>query len=179
MSAPGAQAPQALIEGRERFLGFVRSKVGDPELAEDILQDSFVKAVRGAPDLRDGDRLEAWFYSILRNSISDLYRKLHREPLHIDIEFAEDLPEDPQDFVVVCECFRAILPTLPPQYAELIEQIDLGGVTPSQVAVGAGINVNNLKVRHHRARKALRERLEQTCRICAEHHCLDCSCQPE
>lgn len=39
-----------------------------------------------------------------------------------------------------------------------------------------GRNANNLRVRHHRARQQLRERLEQTCRLCAKHGCLDCTC---
>jgi hypothetical protein len=39
--------------------------VADPDLAEDILHDSLLKALQGAPDLRDQDRLVPWFYRIL------------------------------------------------------------------------------------------------------------------
>jgi RNA polymerase sigma factor (sigma-70 family) len=46
-----------LLESRERFLGYVRARVSDPALAEDILQDSFLKALQKAPELRDEDRL--------------------------------------------------------------------------------------------------------------------------
>jgi RNA polymerase sigma-70 factor (ECF subfamily) len=155
----------------------VRSKVGDPELAEDILQDSLLKAIRAAPDLRDEDRMLAWFYSILRNSIADAYRRQSREPLTVDVEIGESFPDDPDDIASVCECFRAILPTLRPEYAGLIEELDLKEGAPTAVMDALGITANNLKVRHHRARQALRRRLEETCRVCAEHHCIDCTCE--
>jgi len=45
------------------------------------------------------------------------------------------------------------------------------------VAKELGITPNNLKVRRHRARQQLRERLEEVCRTCAKHGCLDCSCE--
>ncbi len=68
-------------------------------------------------------------------------------------------------------------PALKPEYAELIEKMELADGDPAQVAKQLGINRNNLKVRRHRARQALRERLEETCRVCAKHGCLDCTCQ--
>jgi RNA polymerase sigma-70 factor (ECF subfamily) len=170
-------AAQALVEGRERFLAFVRSRVSDPDLAEDILQDSLLKALKAAPDLRQEDRLTSWFFSVLRNSIADAYRRRVREPAHIDLEHFDMPAESEEDVAKACECFRTILPTLNPGYASLIEEIDLNGVDSSKVAAAAGITANNLKVRHHRARRALRQRLEETCRVCAEHHCLDCTCK--
>ncbi len=46
-----------LLSHREKLLGYVRSKINDPELAEDVLQESLLKALRAAPELRDDDRL--------------------------------------------------------------------------------------------------------------------------
>jgi RNA polymerase sigma-70 factor (ECF subfamily) len=62
--------------------------------------------------------------------------------------------------------------------AALIRQLDLGDASPESVASALGVTPNNLRVRHHRARQQLRERLEQTCRLCARHGCLDCHCGP-
>jgi DNA-directed RNA polymerase specialized sigma24 family protein len=77
----------------------------------------------------------------------------------------------------LCECFRELIPTLKPEYAALIERLELAEGDPAEVAGELNISRNNLKVRRHRARQALRERLEQTCRLCAEHACLDCTCK--
>ena len=77
----------------------------------------------------------------------------------------------------LCLCFEALLPSLKPEYAALIDRLDLKQEAPASVAGHLNLTANNLKVRHHRARRALRQRLEETCRVCAEHHCMDCTCR--
>ncbi len=168
-----------LLLSRERFLNFVTGRIHDRDLAEDIVQDSLLRALRAAPELRDESRLVSWFYSILRNAITDAQRKrsveLRRgEPLTESF----DLPEPPAEVeAALCECFRELLPSLRPEYAELVERLDLHEEPQAEVADALGITRNNLKVRHHRARRALRARLEETCRVCSEHGCLDCTCE--
>ncbi|HQT91639.1 MAG TPA: sigma factor-like helix-turn-helix DNA-binding protein, partial [Candidatus Kryptobacter bacterium] len=77
----------------------------------------------------------------------------------------------------ICECVSELIPTLKPEYAEVVKALDIQSEDPEDVSKRLGISRNNLKVRSHRARQALRKRLEDTCRVCAEHHCLDCSCK--
>ena len=62
---------------RERagLLAFVRSRLADPDLAEDVLQDSLLRAVRAAPDLRDDEKMTSWLYQVVRNAITDTYRR--------------------------------------------------------------------------------------------------------
>ena len=76
----------------------------------------------------------------------------------------------------MCECFRELLTVMKPEYAELIDRLELQPGDPSLVAQQLNIQPNNLKVRRHRARQALKQRLEETCRTCAVHGCLDCTC---
>ena len=78
---------------------------------------------------------------------------------------AEDEPEVEQR---LCECFRALLPMLKPEYAEVIEVLDLANESTEAATTRLGISANNLKVRHHRARQAARRKLEATCRVCAD-----------
>ena len=174
--APDAAAVEQLSASRDKFLAFIRRKVNDPELAEDILQDSLLKAIRSAPTLRDDERLLPWFYRILNNSVIDAYRRKGNEPAHVDVIFAEEVPEESAEHQAACECFRQVLPTLKPEYAEIIDSMDLQGRPADEESRRLGITGTNLKVRHHRARQALRKGLEATCRVCAEHHCIDCTC---
>ncbi len=169
---------ERLAASRERFLAYVRRRIADPELAEDLVQESLLRAVRAAPELRDEERLLPWFYRILRHAIVDAYRLQGRERKFRAAAEAEDAPEAPEEEAIVCACFERLVLALKPEYAELIRALDLGGETPSAVARRLAITPNNLKVRHHRARRALRKRLEETCRACAERHCLDCTCRP-
>jgi RNA polymerase sigma factor (sigma-70 family) len=168
-----------LLDAREQLLGYVRKRIDDPELAEDILQDSLLRAIRATPELRDPDRLLPWFYRILQNAIVDAYRRRgleRRHPAPID---GHEPAAPPEDEAVLCACFEALIPTLRPEYAELIRSIELGGEGTEAAAARLGVTPNALKVRRHRARQALRRRLEETCRTCAEHGCLDCTCRRE
>ncbi len=169
---------EQLLNERSRLLNFVRSKVDNPDLAEDILQESLLKALRAAPDLRDEEKLLPWFYRILNNAVIDTYRRRAVESKSIDKYAQEQVwVIEPEDDALLCACFRDLLPTLKPEYASIIESLDLSEGDPAQLAQALGITPNNLKVRRHRARQALRSRLEESCRVCAQHGCLDCTCK--
>jgi RNA polymerase sigma factor (sigma-70 family) len=174
---PSQPIETQLLQELAQFTNFARSRVGDPHLAADVVQDSLLKAIKSADQLRDDENVTAWFYRILRRSIIDLYRRRATNQAALErLERESDSPADNEEQRVACGCVETLIPTLKPDYAELIRRLDLGAETPEQVGIALGLNANNLRVRHHRARQQLRERLEQTCRLCAKHGCLDCTC---
>lgn len=162
-----------LLRERGRLLAFVRARIDNPALAEDVLQDSLLRAVAAAPDLRDDDRMAAWLYQVVRNAITDTYRRRAAAARAADAYAADAMT--PDDEARACACLLALVPTLKPEYAAVVEA-DLNGTTAEALADRLGITRTNLKVRRHRAHRQLRERLEQTCRACAVHGCVDCSC---
>lgn len=169
---------EVLLQHRGKLLGFIQKRVSDPDLAEDVLQEGLLKALRSADELRDEERLLPWFYRILNNAIIDTYRKHNMDQRYLEAYMREaDLDAQSEVDAALCECFRELLPSLKPEYAELIEQLDLQPGDPREIAGQLNILPNNLKVRRHRARQALKLRLEETCRTCAVHGCLDCTCQ--
>jgi len=170
---------QPLIDARQELLAFVRARVNDPDLAEDILQSSLLKAVRSAPTLEREDRLMPWFYRILRNGIIDSYRTRGAGPLEVPLlpELADEIEEESEVYRAACRCVLSLIPDLKPEYGHLIQALDIEQKPTEAVAADLGITPTNLKVRRHRARQALRRSLEQTCRVCAEHHCIDCTCE--
>lgn len=172
---------------RRSLLSFIESKVSDPHLAEDILQSSMLKALRAAPDLRDEDKLVPWLHRIIRNAILDALRArqradARREPFAADLaaELAAQRDEEAitlEDETLICLCFRALLPTLKEEYRVVIEELELKNRDPEEMAQALGITRNNLNVRRHRARRQLRQRLEETCTTCPEHGYFDCGCE--
>jgi RNA polymerase sigma-70 factor (ECF subfamily) len=78
---------------------------------------------------------------------------------------------------VVCECLHTQLPLLTAEHAEAIRRLDLDGEPREKVAAEMGVSVNNLTVRLHRARQALKRRLEEMCKACLEGGFLDCRCR--
>jgi RNA polymerase sigma factor (sigma-70 family) len=166
-----------LLANLKEFVGFARKRIGDPELASDVVQDSLLKALKAADEVRDEESAKPWFYRILRRTIVDLYRRRAvREKALQKFEQELNVTPSADEELLACACMERLLPTINPQYATLIQQIDLNGEAPEMVAAGLGITKGNLNVRHHRARQQLRRRLEEHCRICAKHGCLDCHC---
>ena len=170
-------AHPALLKHLNRFVGFARNRLSDPDLAIDAVQDSLVKAVRAAPEIDDEDRLIAWFYTVLRNTITDLHRRRGAEARALERLAGEPEAEmEPELHAATCACFEELLPAMKPEYREVLTSLDLGNEEPAAVAERLGITRNNLKVRRHRARAQLRKRLEESCGVCATHGCLDCTC---
>ncbi len=166
-----------LVEHLAEFVAFARQRVGDPELAADVVQDSLLKALRTGGDAGKIQDAKAWFYRILRRTLIDLYRRQDvrkRGAAVLEAELAATPTAEEER--VVCGCLDRLIPTLKPEYAALIRQVDLQGQSPETVAAGLGLTRNNLTVRLHRARQQLKDRLETSCRMCAKHGCLDCTC---
>jgi RNA polymerase sigma factor (sigma-70 family) len=171
---------RALMENLGEFVGFARRRLADPELAADAVQESLLKALRAADQIRDGESAKAWFYRILRRTIIDLYRRRDAQVRALEKLQAElDLPPAEEEERVVCACLERLIPTLAPQYGALIRRLDLEDESPEALTAELGISKNNLNVRLHRARSQLKRRLEETCRLCAKHGCLDCRCSYE
>lgn len=169
-----------LTENLSAFQAFAQSRLGDAELAADVVQEALLKALRAETNLEDGDNLVAWFYRILRNTITDLHRKRTSQARALE-QFGHELDAGPDEATrqVICGCLHRLLPTLKPEYAEVLRRVDLEERESSTVAASLNVTPGNLKVRLHRARQQLRERLVETCRLCATHGCLDCQCEAQ
>ena len=167
----------SLLANLNAFVTFARNRLGEPHMAEDVVQESLVKALAAERRPKSEEETTAWFYRILRRSIIDVYRRQGARTRALE-RFKQELPETPskQDERVLCQCFKRLLPMVPEQYRELLRQVDLEGHEPAEVASKLGLTKNNLTVRLHRARKHLREALSQNCGACSTHGCLDCTC---
>lgn len=175
-----AEVVASLVENHRRFLAFVERHVGDRGEAEEILQNAFVRGVERAASVRDGESAVAWFFRLLRNAIVDHRRRKatalgSAAALGTDDEVAAPAADDVAE---VCRCVLGLAETLEPEHALAIRRVDVEGAAVRDYAAEAGITANNASVRLFRARAALRKRVASTCRTCADHGCLDCTCRP-
>jgi RNA polymerase sigma-70 factor (ECF subfamily) len=169
----------ALVENHRRFLAFVERRVGSRDVAEDILQEAFVRGLTRAGQLRENESVVAWFYRSLRNALVDHWRRNQTERRIFQDAAAGDAHEpsvDPELHRTVCECATGLLGTLKPEYAEALRRVDLDGVSVKDFALEKDVTPNNASVRLFRAREALRRQVERSCGACAVHACLDCDC---
>src|SRR5579883_570323 len=163
---------------RERFLRFLSARVEDRAAAEDILQVAYLKAIERGSEIRDEESAVAWFYRILRNAVTDHYRRRASRAKALEA-VAMELPKayEPEIKATVCECIGDVIGDLKPEYRTVIEQVDLAETPVEEFAQAESISQNNASVRLHRARKAVARHLKTVCGACAEHKCLDCTCR--
>jgi len=170
---------EVLNASRDRFLSFLTRRVESRDAAEEILQATFFKIVTKGATPGNEERVEAWFYRILRNEVIDHYRRRGARERAIETLARSGAGGDvDQDLDrAICACVRDVIPTLKPEYADILRRADLEEGSLAEAAHHLGLTVNNATVRLHRARAALRERLGEVCGACTEHGCLSCACR--
>src|SRR5688572_3355165 len=152
------QVIQTLVSNHRSFLAFLQTRVHDRALAEDILQEAFVRGLDKLGTLASDESATAWFYRILRNAVVDHHRR--RASVDKKLEaFAAELEQhvEPQGDVrgAVCRCVGELASTLKPEYAEALKRVEIDGVAVKDYAVEARITSSNAAVRVFRAREAL------------------------
>lgn len=180
---PDAAVRRALVESQHDLLGYLTRRLGSPDAAAEVLQTFAVRALKRTGDIRDVDRVRGWLSRVLASTVADHQRARARARSR---ETAlDELGENssafavlPEDDAAICNCLHKILPTLKPEYAEIVWRADLLGEPRDRIAAALGTTLNNVTVRLHRGRQALRKRLEETCRTCPDHGFLDCRCGP-
>lgn len=168
-----------LVANHREFLAFLQSRVGSRALAEDILQDAFIRGIDKIEALRSDESAVAWFFRVLRNAVIDHQRRQTVAARRLDAltaELDEAAPPEVEAHSVVCRCVGDLAATLKPEYAEALRRIEVDGLAVKDYAVEAGITSNNAAVRVFRAREALRKQVVRSCGTCATHGCLDCTC---
>lgn len=179
MERPEPEVVRTLVENHRAFLGFLQKRLGDRQLAEDILQDAFVRGVEKLGTVRDDESVVAWFYRLLRNAVVDHHRRQKTrskalEDLAHEVERSEEPAAETRE--AVCQCVARLARTLKPEYHDILEKVEVGGMAVKDFAEAEGISRGNAAVRLFRAREGLRKQVAASCGTCAEHGCFNCSC---
>ncbi len=170
---------EVYVNNHGRFRNYLKKYVNDEAIAEDLLQTSLRKAIE-SKNLGSSEAMVPFLFKIIKNTVIDFYRSRAAEKkkyLDLESELKTNSSQQNELENVICECLTDLLTTLHEDYAKVIELIDLRNEVTSTVAKKLGITENNLGVKLHRARLALKKGLEKTCGACTKHGCLDCSCK--
>jgi RNA polymerase sigma-70 factor (ECF subfamily) len=167
-----------LVDNHRAFLRFLERRVGDRGLAEDILQEAFVRSLRHPAALPD-EAVVPWFYRVLRNAVIDQHRRRASSEKALatyarELEASSEPPVELAD--EICACVGRLADTLKPEYAAILRAVDVHGASVKAFAEQTGVSASNAGVRIFRAREALRRRVTESCGRCAEHGCLNCTC---
>jgi RNA polymerase sigma-70 factor (ECF subfamily) len=161
-SPPSTDAIWTLLSADLRR--FIRRRVADDHVADELLQETFVRVHRSLPALQEADRLAAWVYRIARNVIHDHHRQAARATLAL----ADD-PADGADDRLGCLRGRAnvwlgeMVGQLPDGYRDAIQLSEVEGLPQQEVAGRLGLSLSGAKSRIQRGRAMLKAVLERCC----------------
>jgi RNA polymerase sigma-70 factor (ECF subfamily) len=145
---------------------FIRRRVSDEHVAEDLLQETFVRIHRHVNSLADADRLVAWVYQIARNVILDHYRSPPGEAVALG---ETDVWEEPENRSMVrcpsAKWLNELIGKLPAGHQEAVRLAEIEGLSQQEVANRQGLSLSGAKSRVQRGRAMLKELLEQCCRF--------------
>ena len=153
----------------------------NPSDAEDLVQETYLRAYRGYDSFQEGTNLRAWLYRILTNTFINWYRSRQRRPSEVDVDEVEDLylyrrmaPSGGASLArsteaEVLERFgdeevRAALDSLPENFRLAVYLADVEGFSYQEIAEIMGTPIGTVMSRIHRGRKALQKALYEYAR---------------
>lgn len=143
--------------------GYLTHRLGNTQIAEDLLQEVFIKAMRQGDDFCNLDNSHAWLFQVARNALIDHFR-LTKDA----VELPEDIPQpesDHEPIQALGACVMRVLSELSVEDREIIEQCDLEGVKQKDYAAAHGLSLAAAKSRLLRARERMRGQMSTACQV--------------
>jgi len=160
-----------------RLLRFIQSRVSSREIADDLVQDVFLKAYEHLDQVQLPEKTESWLFQIARHRIADHYR-MRKMALPLDdftdqlavIDHASNAPMDLFHKVIdapqkdqLSSCIRRSVKNLPQPYQQALQITGVEGKTQQQFASATSLSLSAAKSRVQRGRKLLKNILQQCC----------------
>jgi len=143
--------------------GWLRHRVGNEALADDLLQDLFMKALRQGERFCEVHNARAWLFEVARNLLADQLRVAH----HM-VDLPDDLTAFADDIDTVdtlTACLPRVLSELSAEDREAITLCDLQGMAQADFAIAKGLSLSAAKSRVQRARVRLRAHMSLVCQV--------------
>src|SRR6185503_9609902 len=144
-------APLAvLVDNHRTFLAYLERRVGNRALAEDILQDAFVRLAERPEQTPPDEAAVPWFYRVLRNAAIDRFRRQGSAARALEA-FARELETHaaakPELDAEISACVTRLAGTLKAEYGEVLRAVDVEGMPVKDFAEQHGLSAGNAGVR--------------------------------
>ncbi len=154
---------------RDFVRAFIVKLTSDPALADDITQETFLRAHKSESQFKGDAARSSWLCAIALNVVRDHFRAAARQPTRVsDAELLlalqnDDILEDNVQQDEMDSCIRRYVLRLPEHQRDVVALHDIAGFTHGEVASALGLSEGNSRVMLHRGRAALKLLLEENC----------------
>ncbi len=152
-------------EYHSKLRNFIEKRVTNASMAEDILQDVFVKIISKRDTLNSEDKIHQWILQITRYAIIDYYRTRKIEYTLPDSPISQKLDVNDSASQEIALCLIPMIQRLPDTYREAILLSEINGLKQKQIAEKQNISLSGAKSRIQRGRIILKDLLLQCCRF--------------
>ena len=153
-----ASVRDAVLAAVPSLRAFAISLCGNVDRADDLVQETLLRALANINSFQPGTNMSAWLFTILRNHFRSEYRKRRHEVEDGDGSYAETLKSHPEQYGrVEFEEFRTALAKLPPDQREALVLVGASGFSYEEAASICECAVGTIKSRVNRARTQLSE----------------------
>jgi RNA polymerase sigma-70 factor (ECF subfamily) len=184
-----ADVPAVLSTYHDRIYRYVLRMVRNPAEAEDLTQETFLRAYRHRDALRDPEAVRGWLYRIATHASLDHLRRRKRQPLSLDGDEAGEriktAASDAPSGAEIAErqetslCVQRCLDFLPDKYRAVILLHEVHALTAPEIAELLGVTVATVKIRLHRARRMLQQVMDHGCAVsCSQQGVPTCEPKP-
>ena len=151
-----ASVRDAVLAAVPSLRAFAISLCGNVDRADDLVQETLLRALANINSFQPGTNMSAWLFTILRNHFRSEYRKRRREVEDADGSYADTLTSHPEQYGrVEFEEFRTALAKLPPDQREALVRVGASGFSYEEAASICECAVGTIKSRVNRARTRL------------------------
>lgn len=139
---------------------FIISKVKNTTIADDILQETFIKIHTKLHALKDLNKLKSWIFSIARNSILDYFNSQNKT---IEAPYLESDNELEVLIHTEKDCLHGILKSLPKKYRDPLFLSDIKGIKQNEITITLNLPLSTVKSQIQRARKLIAQGFIDCC----------------
>ena len=151
---------KAVLGSVPSLRAFAISLCGNVDRADDLVQETLLRALANIDTFQPGTNMSAWLFTILRNHFRSEYRKRRREVEDSEGHYADTLKSQPEQYgQIEFNEFRAALSHLPTDQREALILVGASGFSYEEAANICGCAVGTIKSRVNRARTRLAELL--------------------
>jgi len=150
----------------DRIRGFILGTVKNRWVADDLIQETFLRVLQNLPQLRDQDKLSAWIFRIAANLCQDYFRSSKRNLIPFEEGSTGELSSESSlerqvEQYELSLWVQERIGLLPEPLRQVIFLCDIKQESYQEAADLLGISLENVKVRLHRARKQLKALMEK------------------